>query len=131
MTLEEGLYSRLTGYAGLSALIGTRLYPEVLPEGVTLPAVTYQIVSLADTADAAGGDNLMDTNRVQLTSYAATKAAAANVDRQIRAAINGYRGSMGTVVIEGCWRVNQIANYDPLPQLRQVISDYEITYHVQ
>ena len=43
MTIEEAVYART--YTGGSALIGTRCYPQRLPEGVTLPAMTYQRIS--------------------------------------------------------------------------------------
>ena len=38
MIIEEALVAYLTGYAGLSALIGTRLYPLRLPENPTYGA---------------------------------------------------------------------------------------------
>lgn len=42
MSLETALYSHLSGDAALSALVGTRIYPVILPQQPVLPAVTYQ-----------------------------------------------------------------------------------------
>ncbi|TKS58777.1 MAG: hypothetical protein EWM72_02777 [Nitrospira sp.] len=42
MLLEEGFYSCLSTAPTVAALIGTRLYPVFLPQGVAVPAVTYR-----------------------------------------------------------------------------------------
>lgn len=44
-TIEQSLYSHLTGHAGLSALVATRVYPVKLPQNPTYPAVAYSRVS--------------------------------------------------------------------------------------
>ncbi len=42
MTLEEQLIDQLSKDAELSAIIGDRIYPLLLPEKPTLPAVTFK-----------------------------------------------------------------------------------------
>ncbi len=44
MSLSTVIYSRLSGFAGLSALVGSRIYPNKLPQDPTFPAVRYQII---------------------------------------------------------------------------------------
>jgi hypothetical protein len=44
MSLASDLYTVLTGDAGVAALIGTRLYPDVAPPGAALPRATYQFI---------------------------------------------------------------------------------------
>jgi hypothetical protein len=41
MSAETQLYAALTGAAGLAALVSARVYPDVVPLGVALPAVAY------------------------------------------------------------------------------------------
>ena len=43
--IEEAIYGALTAHAGLSALVDDRVYPMVLPQDATRPAVTYMRVS--------------------------------------------------------------------------------------
>ncbi len=45
MSLESDLYTALTGNAALTALVGTRIKPDVLPQGTTPPAIAYQRIS--------------------------------------------------------------------------------------
>ena len=45
MNIEEALYSKLTGDAGVAALVSTRIYPNVVPQDIALPAVAYQRIS--------------------------------------------------------------------------------------
>jgi len=52
--LDESLHSYLTTYSGLTALVSTKVYPFKMPEGVTLPCVTFQRIDTPiDTVDDA------------------------------------------------------------------------------
>jgi hypothetical protein len=44
-TMDAALFSRLSSFAGLKALIGTRIYPAPAPQNAAYPLVTYQEVS--------------------------------------------------------------------------------------
>ena len=41
MSAESTLYAALSGWAGLTALVSTRIYPDEVPLGVALPAVAW------------------------------------------------------------------------------------------
>lgn len=96
ITIEEGLYHFLTNNAGLVALVGTRVYPNRLPQSGTLPALTYQRIdspriATHDTAGASGTAR----PRFQFDCWGATYATCKAVSDALRAALNGYRGTMG------------------------------------
>ena len=57
MSLETGIYSVLTSDGTVSGLVGTRVYPDIMPQGVTYPAITYQRVSTVRTAMLSGVDD--------------------------------------------------------------------------
>lgn len=46
---ETDLYAALSGRAALTALVGTRIYPDAIPEGSLLPAIVYQRSSTTPT----------------------------------------------------------------------------------
>ena len=75
--IGEVIVTKLTGYAGLSALISSRVYPGQLPQRPTLPSVTYQRVStiLVATRDNSGRANL-ERPRYQFDCWATTRKAA-------------------------------------------------------
>lgn len=41
MTVESDFYTLLSGNAGVTALVGTRIYPDALPEESAYPAVAF------------------------------------------------------------------------------------------
>lgn len=41
MVAEDSLYSLLSGAAGITALVSTRIYPDAMPEGCAYPAIVY------------------------------------------------------------------------------------------
>ena len=45
MAIEAGLYAHLVGSAGVTALVATRVYPLLVPQDATLPAIAYQRIS--------------------------------------------------------------------------------------
>lgn len=110
MTIEEALYSYLSTYAGLTASVGTRIYPNVIPSDASLPAVAYQRISTARVRSHEGPSNLSHT-RIQFTCVADSYSAVKSVADQIRAALDGYRGTMSTLRVDGVSIENEIADY--------------------
>lgn len=42
--IETILYTHLSTDAGLSALVSTRIYPDLMPQNVTLPAIRFSLI---------------------------------------------------------------------------------------
>lgn len=103
MTLGDGLYAHLS-----SALsVGDRVYPLTLPQGVDLPAVTYQLVGgagpLHSHGDAQGGEGptrpTFQRSRVQLGCWGESARAAEVLAAEVEAALDGFTGTWGEVPI--------------------------------
>lgn len=94
MTPEEGLFAFLTADAGVSALVATRVYPNVAAQDASLPYIVYQRISTPRVGSHSGPSGLAHP-RFQLTcaddSYSGAKALADSV----RSALDGYIGMMG------------------------------------
>lgn len=77
MRAEKVVHSLLSGHAALAALVSTRIYPHILPQDKTLPAVTYEHVSSVEpgTIDAASTYAVVQS-RIQVTALAADSASA-------------------------------------------------------
>jgi len=95
VNLEESLYAYLKAYAGLSALVGSRIYPLILPQPPTLPAVTYFKVSLVNKRTLASPSNVLKQVRVQFSCWADTYSEAKSVAAQVKLALQDFRGEMG------------------------------------
>ena len=123
--LEEAVYSRLTGNAGVSALVSTRVYPNKIPQEAALPALAYQRISARRVKAHAAPTGLARV-RVQVTcvsrSYSEVKALAAAV----RTAMQGVMGSVGGVTLQGSWLETDADEYGDAETLHSVRQDYMI-----
>lgn len=91
MSLQTDLKAYLGAHAGLSALIGARLYPVTLPQEPTLPAATYLVVDDPATYHHSGSGRRQA--RIQLDIYAATYLAGQAIADQMEAAVNAWRSA--------------------------------------
>lgn len=114
--------------SGVTDAIGQRLYPEILPDNVTWPAVVYSQISdvpiyTNDNAHAEGGTCFRSV-RYQIDSYGNSLADVRRVDEAIRAAIGGFRGRSGGRTFGAVMRQNsQVARYDD-ENLWRITTDY-------
>ena len=87
MSLQSALYDTLAGYAGLAALVGVRVYPDVAPIGVATPYVVWSEVGTTPMNNMAGDAPTLNNYRVQVVCLAVSALAARNVAAQARAAM--------------------------------------------
>lgn len=90
--IQTGIFSLITGFTDVAALIATRVYPMTLPEAPTLPALSYQIVggTSSPTFETSGMQKL----RVQFDAWGADPDSAANVRATLIKALNGFQGQL-------------------------------------
>lgn len=122
------LYDRLSGHAGLSALVSTRIYPNVAPQNVTVPFVTYRRVS-AVRESGFGEDIGIVTSRFQLDMYAATYSGVRAIAEQVRAALQRYRASGTDPEVIDTFIENELETFDAEPALlHRAVTDIQIHY---
>ena len=104
--IEEALVALLEADAGVSALVGNRIYPIVIPDGASLPAIAYQRISgpRAETMDGPSG---LAWPRFQITSVAETVSEAIALANAVRHALDGYSGTVLGVVIDSILILNE------------------------
>lgn len=110
--VTEALYSKLSGTAGLTALVSTRIYPDLMPQTPTMPAVVYQMIS-NHREERHRGQTGDARPRFQITCWAATPLAAAAVAEQVRLAVMAMSGTIASVVITGVWNAGETRGYEP------------------
>ena len=115
----------------LDGYIAERIYPIALPESVTLPAVTYQVISTT-AIQAHGTASELPRHRYQIAAWAGTYAGAAQVADRVKVLLDGYRGSWGTAAyltdIEHCLFTDQRDFKDPDTGLFQRQQDFFVMY---
>lgn len=131
--IEQALYTRLTGFAGLLALVSTRVTPMLLNQDLRdvahfLDSVTFQKVS-ALRLHSFGAEPAVVTARFQVNSWANSYAKAKTVALQVRAALlNQYGTSWSSVVIQNCRIESEVDDFDSEKGLYLVPQDFMITY---
>lgn len=88
--MEEALLNYLRSYAPLTALIASKSFWMVLPQGYTQPYLLLSVVSSIPNAVFDGETGLTQT-RVQFDAYSLVYLTSKNVGRAIQARIGGKR----------------------------------------
>jgi len=119
MNVSGQIFSRLTGYSGVSTLVAARVYPLVLPQKPTLPAIAYQQVSDGTDKGSTGEHEQW----YQFGCFATTYAGAAAVADQVEAAFDRWAGASGGVVVKMAYRVSRNDDYDVATNSFRVLVD--------
>jgi hypothetical protein len=127
-TIDSALFSRLSGHAGLKALVSSRIYPPPAPQNAAYPLVTYQEID-RQPIHVMGGTAGVVHIRYQVDSWAETLAGAKAVAAQVAAALDNYSGTSDGVVIKNSFLDSgQSSPYDDSDGLHRYIQDFLIEY---
>ena len=88
MSAETDLYAALSGRASLTALVGTHIYPDAIPEGDTLPAVVYQRGG-TEPITTLQNQTVAEQVRFGITAWSKSRITADAVADEIVTAISG------------------------------------------
>lgn len=119
--IEERIFTRLSGNAGLSALVGSRIYGGTLPQNVTLPAIIYFLVN-DKPLNSLSGENARKNGRYQFDIYAQTYRETKLIKAALLAAMAPYGTDFKAVRIDGSDR------YEKDVELHRLGVDYSIWY---
>lgn len=123
MSLGTLVYSALTNAAGIAALVATRVYPTLLPQNPTYPAISYQRIS---NTPQLGSTDLRET-RYQIDCWGRTYASAQALAVVVKATMEEYRDASQTPGIKMSQIVNELDDYDPEVGIHRVIVDVIFT----
>jgi len=94
-TIETALFAIITGDATIESLIASRVYPNVVPQGAAMPAITYQQISGPRDHVMDGPSGLVGA-RFQLNCWSGDYAQARQLAEAVRKELNGYSGTVNT-----------------------------------
>lgn len=93
MNIEEAVVKYLLTHPGLKALVSNKIYYEVIPQGVKMPAVV--IIKVSDIkSHLMSGISDLERPFYQFTVYAETRATATSIGEQIKSALSDYCGNL-------------------------------------
>ena len=126
-TLDEGLFDHLTGHAGVAALIGTRIHPDYFSEDEELPAIAYSLEDDRSMHTQQGPSTLRQAI-YRFDIWADTVSEVMAVVRQMRAALDGFRGSFKDIPVVGAFFDGAGRSRDPDTQTFNVSMRFTIHY---
>jgi hypothetical protein len=115
------IYSRLANQTSAQ----NRVYPGILPQTPTFPAVTYQQIS-AVGSHAMGADSPLTTVRVQVDSWAKTYAEARTLAGEVAARLKRFRGLSGSIEVLDVLLDNELETYESTSQTRRILQDFTL-----
>lgn len=134
-SIEASLRSLITGNAGISAIVSTRVYPVVAPDNVTFPCLTYQRITSAKEATLNDGGSFTTANfEINIWTPKTTAAGAGGFEqardlaRKIEGVLNGYRGTVSSVDIQGILIQNEAHGYETDIEVYRITQQWTVMF---
>lgn len=124
---EHAIYSKLSTTLAITQLVGSRIYPNVIPQTSTYPAIRYQRISGPRVHSLTGPSGLASP-RFQIDAVAQSYLEAGAVADAVRVALDGFRGVVAGVSVEGVIHLDE-RDFDFDEGRLQVVSDDYRVWH--
>lgn len=128
MAIQNHIYTRLSTYAGLTALVGTRIYPVVAPESPAYPLVIFDLIAPNKPKTSGGTSGNHIEALYQVSCWADTYASARAVAAQIVAALEDYAGTSDSTTIQMCYYESEREDFEPTTKKYSIPIDFTIWY---
>jgi hypothetical protein len=110
--IESALHNILVNNTAVNALVGSGIYPNIIPQKAAIPAITYQQISgvrVHNMVEAVG----MVKARFQFNCWAASYAKTREIAKAVRLALDNYSGTASQTVID----VIHLDNEGDMPEM--------------
>lgn len=125
IVIESAIRAALLADSTVAGLIGDRVYPLVLPQNPTLPAIVYQRIASPPDLSNDGPAGPLRT-RLQLTLWASTWSGSRAIAAAVKAVLHGYSGSADGQDVLLVAEANETDGYESETKLFRVIADYYV-----
>lgn len=89
MSLKDALVVELRANAGVAAIVATRVFRGIAPQGQALPYLTLQLISNDHQDHMTAASGLADA-RIQVSSWDKTEHGAEALANAVREALDGF-----------------------------------------
>ena len=98
MNVGQIIYGRLSAVAGVTALVSTRIYPDMAPQNAVFPYIVFQKLNTSPT-DTKEGVSPLDKLLVQVDCYSNNYDNAHSLAAAVRTALDRYTGTINGHVV--------------------------------
>lgn len=124
--IESALRAALLEDSTVAGLVGARIYPLVLPQNPTLPAIVYQRISAPPDPLSLDGPGGRLRTRVQLGLWASTWSGSRTLAAAVREVLHGWSGIGDGQDVMLIAEANETDDYEPETKLYRVVADYYV-----
>jgi len=125
MNEGKAIYSILTTDSAVSAIVSSRVYPQIAAQGAVFPFIVY-IINDITPSDTKSGVSTLDEARYEILAVSETYAQAADLNEKIRTALDRYTGTVAGVDVNSIQFTELEADYDPDSETYIANSEYII-----
>ena len=123
MNEGKAIYTILTEDAGVSAVVGTRVYPQVAAQEAAFPFVVY-VLQDNTPSDTKSGVSTLDEIRYDIVAAAETYTALSSLTERIRLALDRYSGTVSGIVVDSIQFTELDVDNDPATETFVSSSEY-------
>lgn len=124
MGLEAAVFAALTGAPALTALVASRVFPDVLPQEVEMPALRVTVISDVPESSLNGAQaSALANARVQVDAYAKTREQSREVAEAVKAAMDLKSAKAGGF---DCWFASSGNLFDDATQDYRIRMDFNV-----
>jgi hypothetical protein len=123
MNEGKAIYTILTEDAGVSAVVGNKVYPQIAAQGAAFPFVVY-VLQDNSPSDTKSGVSTLDEVRYDIVAAAETYATLSSLTERIRLALDRYTGTVSGVVVDSIQFIDLDVDNDPATETYVSSSEY-------
>lgn len=127
MSIEEALFTKLSTTPGVTALVGTRIYPVLAPQDTSQDYVVYERVS-GNPYHQMTGPSGLSWCRLSYLCFAGRYATAKTIAAALRGAIDGFQGTLSGVAVGSILSEENQDFFDETTRRYMVAVDFVVQY---
>ncbi len=125
MDLGKDIRQELLNVQTIQDYVGTRIYPLNFPQGVTFPAIKYQLISNERPVSHTGSTKLQSPV-FQISVFAESRDIAVELKERVINILNGLRGMLNNTKVAGLIYQSEQEIYEPETKLYHIPVEFKI-----
>lgn len=117
-------------FSQLGSLISNRVYPVVMPQDVTYPAICYHVISVVPQATKST-TSVSDKIRIQVDMYGKDIDALNALASSVRDQLDLLSGTYSTINVSTCRFDGESIFYDDTLRLYHITHDYIMRINIK
>ncbi len=125
MKAGPAIYGILSSDTDVSAIVSTRIYPEIAAQGSDLPLVVYRFSGLRPS-DTKSGVSTLDEETYNMVAISTSYTDVTDLSEKIRAALDRYTGTVNSVEVQSIEFIDYDVDYDATNEVYAAATEFTL-----